>query len=97
MVELLTTPTDHNGLPYQVILLMTRSEIRDIEELLDERTGSVSTPFCSNDYPVDLVNEWGDGTPTVRGCICDHRQICAVCTRCKDDSVRFTVREEAVV
>ena len=94
MVELLTSPADAAGLAYQVVLLMTRSEIRDIEDLLDERAGSVSTLSCSKDYPVDLVNEWGDGAPTVRSCACDHRQICSVCTRRKDDSTRFTVREE---
>ena len=94
MVELLTSPADAAGLAYQVVLLMTRSEIRDIEDLLDDRAGSVSTLSCSKDYPVDLVNEWGDGAPTVRSCACDHRQICSVCTRRKDDSTRFTVREE---
>ena len=94
MVELLTSPTDTAGLAYQVVLLMTRSEIRDIEDLLDARAGSVSTLSCSKDYPVDLVNEWGDGAPTVRSCACNHRQICSVCTRRKDDSTRFTVREE---
>ena len=94
MVELLTSPADAAGLAYQVVLLMTRSEIRDIEDLLDERAGSVSTLSCSKDYPVDLLNEWGDGAPTVRSCACDHRQICSVCTRRKDDSTRFTVREE---
>lgn len=94
MVELLTNPTDTAGLAYQVVLFMTRSEIRDIEDLLDERAGSVSTLSCSKDYPVDLVNEWGDGAPTVRLCACDHRQICSVCARRRDDSTRFTVREE---
>jgi DNA sulfur modification protein DndD len=97
MVELLTTPADHDGLPYQVVLLMTRSEIRDIEDLIDLRAGAVSTLSCSKDYPVDLVNEWGDGAPAVKACACSHRQICSVCTRRKDDSSRFTVREEAVV
>ena len=96
MVELLTSPATA-GLVYQVVLLMTRSEIRDIEDLLDERAGSVSTLSCSKDYPVDLVNEWGDGAPTVRSCACDHRQICSVCTRRKDDSTRFTVRQEVTL
>ncbi len=94
MVELLTSPADAAGIAYQVVLLMTRSEIRDIEDLLDERAGSVSTLSCSKDYPVDLMNEWGDGAPTVRACACNHRQICSVCTRRKDDSTRFTVREQ---
>lgn len=94
MVELLTSPVADAGIAYQVVLLMTRSEIRDIEDLLDERAGSVSTLSCSKDHPVDLVNEWGDGAPTVRSCACNHRQICSVCTRRRDDSTRFTVRDE---
>ena len=94
MVELLTSPIDAAGLAYQVVLLMTRSEIRDIEDLLDERAGSVSTLSCSKDYPVDLVNEWGDGAPTVRSCACNHRQICSICARRQDDSRQLTVREE---
>ena len=94
MVELITSPADVTGLAYQVVLFMTRSEIRDIEDLLDERAGSVSTLSCSKDYPVDLMNEWGDGAPTVRACACDHRQVCSVCIRRKDDGTRFTVREE---
>ena len=60
-VELLTTPVENVDVPYQVVLLMTRSEIRDIEELLDERAGVVSTLSCSKDHPRDLLNEWGEG------------------------------------
>ena len=73
-VEILTTPVENVDVPYQVVLLMTRSEIRDIEELLDERAGVVSTLSCSKDYPRDLLNEWGEDAPTVRTCACDHRQ-----------------------
>ena len=94
MVDLLTSPVDAAGLTYQVVLFMTRSEIRDIEDLLDERAGMISTLSCSKDYPRDLVNKWGGGAPTVRACACNHRQICSVCARHQDDSTRFTAREE---
>jgi len=95
MVDLLTAPADTDDLSYQVVLLMTRSEIRDIEALIDDRAGSVVTLSCSKDYPRDLLNEWGDGKPAVRTCACNHRQICAVCTRRQDDGGRFEAREEA--
>ena len=92
MVDLLTKPSHSNGLPYQAILFMTRSEIRDIEQLIAERSGSITTLTCSKDYPVDLVNDWSGGNPVVRTCHCDHTQICAVCER-RSDSGRFGYRE----
>ena len=92
MVDLLTTPTTPDDLPYQAILFMTRSEIRDIEELIAERAGLVTTLTCSKDYPVDLVNDWSDGLPVVRTCPCDHEEICEVCAR-RTDSGRFRYRE----
>ncbi len=92
MVDLLTKPTTSDGLPKQAILFMTRSEIRDIEELITERGGLVTTLTCSKDYPVDLVNDWSDGFPIVRTCQCDHTEICDVCAR-RSDSGRFKNRE----
>ena len=94
MVDLLTKPTAPDGLPYQAVLFMTRSEIRDIEELISERAGLVTTLTCSKDYPVDLVNDWSDGLPVVRTCQCDHTEICGVCVR-RSDSGRFKFREVA--
>ena len=95
MVDLLTKPTASDGLPYQAILFMTRSEIRDIEELIAARAGLVTTLTCSKDYPVDLVNDWSEGLPVVRTCQCDHSEICAVCVR-RSDSGRFKYREVAL-
>ena len=92
MVELLTAPVDGRGIPYQVVLFMTRSEIRDIEQLIQERAGVVTTLTCSKDYPVDLVNDWGTGYPVVRTCPCDHTQICQLCER-RNDHGRFRNRE----
>ena len=81
MVELLTPPVDADGLPYQVVLFMTGSEIRDIEPLIQDRAGVVTTLTCSKDYPIDLVNDWGINYPVVRTCACDHTQFCYVCER----------------
>lgn len=84
MVDWLTTPSDVKGMPYQVVLLLTRSEIRDIEHLLKERSGIVTTLSCSKDYPLDLSNDWGVDYPVVRTCECDHTQFCQMCERPKD-------------
>ncbi len=84
MVDWLTTPSDVKDMPYQVVLLLTRSEIRDIEHLLKERSGIVTTLSCSKDYPLDLSNDWGVDYPVVRTCECDHTQFCQMCERPKD-------------
>ncbi len=92
MVDLLTTPTSPSGLPYQAILFMTRSEIRDIEELISARAGIITTLSCSKDYPVDLLNDWSGGKPFVRVCSCDHTEVCSTCAR-RSDAGRFKNRE----
>ena len=92
MVETLTKPVDSNGLPYQVVLFMTRSEIRDIEPLISERAGIVTTLTCSEHYPVDLINDWGVGIPMVRTCECNHTEVCDVCER-RNDAGKFTHRK----
>ena len=81
MMESITQPADLSGSDYQVVLLLTRSEIRDIETLLDERAGRFVTLSCSKDFPVDLVNDWDVSKPEVRACGCSHRQFCGICER----------------
>lgn len=93
MVEIITDPITTASLPYQVVLLMTRSEIRDIENVIDQRAGTIFTLSCSKDYPHDLLNDWSDSIPIVRTCICSHRQICPICARRNDDRDRFSYRE----
>ena len=84
MVEAITRPAGGSLLDYQVVLLLTRSEIRDIEDILDERTGAHVTLSCSKDYPTDLVHGWDVTEPTIRHCACTHRQFCEVCERHRD-------------
>ncbi len=95
MVELLTAPADSANFSYQVILFMTRSEIRDIEQLIADRSGAITTLTCSKDYPRDLSNDWGDRFPTVRACECNHTEYCQLCQR-RHDANRLTCREISI-
>ena len=89
-VDLLTEPSEHE---FQIVLLMTRSEISGVEDLLDERAGMVQTLSCSHQHPVDLVSDWGGETPEVRVCDCTHRQSCTVCARHDDQAHQLAYRE----
>ncbi|MCC7074553.1 MAG: hypothetical protein IT383_24815 [Deltaproteobacteria bacterium] len=94
MVSAITRPPTGNETPdFQVVLLLTRSEIRDVEELLDERAGVVTTLSCSHHYPEDLVNNWGVNHPVSRACTCTHRQSCRVCARRYDERHGITFRD----
>lgn len=92
MVEAITEPVVSDRPDYQVILLLTRSEIRDIEPLLDDRSGKHVTMSCSKDYPADLVHDWGVTEPTIVRCDCSHRQFCEVCERQNDAEQNLTRR-----
>ncbi len=85
MVETITRPADEGHPDFQVVLLLTRSEIRDIEALLDERAGVVVTMSCSKDFPEDLKFSWDSDHPLIRTCDCSHRKSCPTCARQYDE------------
>ena len=85
MVETITRPSQPGEPDNQVVLMLTRSEIRDIESLLDKRVGKVITMSCSKDFPADLVYPWEVDRPVVRTCRCNHRESCRVCARNYDE------------
>ena len=59
MVELLTPPAGNSGLPYQVVLFMTRSEIRDIEALVQDRAGVASgRSGAMNSVSTAVLQSW---------------------------------------
>jgi DNA sulfur modification protein DndD len=98
--RLITAITDSPGNDhpdFQVVLFLTRSEIRDIEELLDVRASAVTTLSCSKDYPHDLRFDWGVHTPIIRGCDCSHRESCRVCARKYDRDNGVVFRETVEV
>lgn len=81
LVEMITDSASEDRPDFQVVLFLTRSEIRDIEEILDRRVGAVTTMSCSKDYPADLRFDWGVVEPTIRACPCSHRESCRICAR----------------
>jgi DNA sulfur modification protein DndD len=87
-------PSASDALDFQVVLFLTRSEIRDVEELLDARAGLVSTLSCSKDYPTDLQFSWETDHPLVRPCTCNHRQSCRICARRYDERHGIAFRDE---
>ena len=93
VVDMITSPRSEGTADFQVVLLMTRSEIRDLEELLDDRVGVALTLSCSKDYPKDLVNDWGVPRPIVRRCDCGHREVCRTCQRRYDEQHNLVFRE----
>jgi len=85
MVEAITRPPSESDPPFQVVLLLTRSELRDIETLLEQRAGATQTLSSNKDYPVDLTHDWKVEYPVIRACACNIRQFCDVCQRRYDD------------
>ena len=85
MVNAITNPPEDGLAPLQVILFLTRAELRDVEDLIDERAGNVMTLSCSEQYPADLTHSWVTDYPVSRICSCDHRHSCATCARRYDE------------
>ncbi len=81
MAGAMTRPAVAEEPEFQVVLLLSSAEIRDIEQVLDERGGSFVTLSCSKDFPADLRFNWGADRPLVRACRCDHRHSCRICAR----------------
>ncbi|MFI9276233.1 hypothetical protein ACIGXM_37000 [Kitasatospora sp. NPDC052896] len=96
MVEAVTRPPASDETPYQVVLLLTRSEIAGVEDVLDERAGAFSTLSCSQHQPLDLVYKWAEGEPYSRNCGCSHREQCKICARRHDNDLGLRFREEPV-
>lgn len=86
VLELITTPSSSPAdVEKQVVLFLTRDEIRGIESIIDARAGRVMTFTNTDQFPVDVVNNPNVGVPEVLRCECNHRQFCVVCARRNDD------------
>jgi DNA sulfur modification protein DndD len=65
----------------QPILFLTYSEIKEVEDILDEAVGCSQTMTNSQHYPDQLVNKPKTGFSEVLVCQCNHRQSCKICKR----------------
>jgi DNA sulfur modification protein DndD len=68
----------------QLILLLTRSEIRDIELLIDQYAGAYVTLSNSAHHPRWLANDPGVQGFASLPCSCNHREYCSLCERLGD-------------
>lgn len=93
VIELITTPSGAaSDLEKQVVLFLTRDEIRGTEDVIDERAGRVFTFTNSDHYPIDLVNDPDVDEPQILRCECNHHQFCRVCARRNDGIYDLTER-----
>ena len=65
----------------QLILFLTRAEIADCEEILDEAAGRVITLTNPAHFPRILENDPGISERMVLRCDCNHRKECDLCRR----------------
>jgi DNA sulfur modification protein DndD len=93
VIELITQPESGAGaVEKQVVLFLTRDEIRGIEPILDDRAGRIFTFSNSDHYPIDLVNAPDVDSAEILRCECDHRQVCRICARRNDDQYELVER-----
>jgi DNA sulfur modification protein DndD len=93
VIELITAPSGvTSDLEKQVVLFLTRDEIRGTEDVIDQRAGRVYTFTNSDHYPVDLVNDPEVDVAQILRCECNHRQICRICARKNDALYDLTAR-----
>jgi DNA sulfur modification protein DndD len=93
VIEIITAPSgDTSDLEKQVVLFLTRDEIRGTEDVIDQRAGRVYTFTNSDHYPVDLVNDPDVDVAQILRCECNHRQFCRICARKNDALYDLTAR-----
>ena len=95
VLEIMASRVTANQPDRQVIMFLTRSEIAQVEDLLDARAGVVFT--LTNTRSGDLTRRLsGEGEPPqIVRCECNHRQYCAACSRRDDAQYGLSHRLEA--
>lgn len=93
VIELITAPSGNISDPEkQVVLFLTRDEIRGTEDIIDQRAGRIYTFTNSDHYPVELVNRPDVDVAQILRCECNHRQSCHTCARKNDALYDLTDR-----
>jgi DNA sulfur modification protein DndD len=86
----LRTAAQHSS---QLVLLLTRSEIKDCEDIIDDFAGTIVTLSNTSHYPKMLKNAPQTTESMVKKCNCTHRQVCDQCERVGDaESLLFDRR-----
>jgi DNA sulfur modification protein DndD len=70
----------------QLILFLTRADIRDVEDVLDLYAGRILTITNATHFPEFLVHEPGNTTASALRCECGHDEYCSLCERRGDDA-----------
>ena len=92
-MELITSASSRDSeIEKQVVLFLTRDEIRGIESIIDARAGRIVTFTNSDNFPIDLVNNPGVETAEIMTCECSHREYCRICARRNDDQYGLVER-----
>ncbi len=92
VLDLISAPATASEPDRQVVLLLTRSEIAQVENLLDQRAGVVFT--LTNTAAGDLTCRQDGTHPRILRCECNHRQYCQICSRLDDATYALVPREE---
>lgn len=90
VLDLISAPVTASEADRQVVLLLTRSEIAQVENLLDQRAGVVFT--LTNTAAGDLTCRQIGDYPAIVRCECNHRQYCPVCSRLDDITYGLVAR-----
>lgn len=67
----------------QLVLFLTRAEIRDCEDIISQYAGKVITLTNPSHYPKMLVNHPPGTVVEILRCECDHQSECKLCARRK--------------
>lgn len=92
VLDLISAPATASEPDRQVVLFLTRSEIAQVENLLDQRVGVAFT--LTNTASGDLTCRHDSEHPRIERCECNHRQYCQVCSRLDDAIYGLAPREE---
>ena len=79
----------------QLILFLTRDEIKGCEAIIDERAGQVITLTNSAHYPRMLIHKPPIDQANIIRCACDHHNECQICERRHEETVVSVKMETA--
>ena len=79
----------------QLILFLTRDEIKGCETIIDEYAGQVITLTNPAHFPRMLIHKPLIAHANILRCGCDHRNECKICER-QQDETQAVVAEAAV-